>query len=122
MAQKIELNGHTFRVWFKHAQRDFDIDNDKFIDAAVANAIDIGQIKKYEGHANELAAYLPLVKSATLCTIETDDEKHEVVSSGYSFCSVSEKRFVKSDSRNRALGRAVGAYWKSVGGKVRIRS
>ncbi len=121
MAQKIELNGHTFRVWFKHAQRDFDIENDKFIDAAIANAIDIGQIKKFGriDHDPRPSSYFPAVKAATLCTIESNDNKYEVVATGYSFCSESEKQFVKSDARNRALGRAISEYWKENGGKVR---
>lgn len=116
MAQKIELNGHTFRVWFNHVQNN-NFKNEMLILDAIQAAVKVKQIKLF-GQDNEL----PNVKAATVCTIETNDGKHEVISTGYSFCSASEQRFVKSDSRNRALGRAIGAYWKSVGGKVRVRS
>ncbi len=124
MAQKIDLNGHTFRVWFKHVQRDETKDTNKIIDKAIAEAIRCGQIKKFGriDHDPRPSSYFPVVKAATICFIEVDNDSHATVSIGYSFCSSSEKNFIKSDARNRALGRAVGAYWKSVGGKVRTRS
>jgi len=122
--QKVTINGKTFGVWFKHVQDDGTKETKEVINKALGEAIRCGQIKKFGriDHDPRPEHYFPLVKTATVCFIETDDDSHATVSTGYSFCSVSEKRFIKSDARNRSLGRAVGAYWKFIGGKKRNRS